>query len=93
MKTITDNVYHFLVAKGITYSMFIGEEPAKPDNLVSFAASGGGLPGLYLEKGKATGDVITEIPMRQVIHIARSQTGPGYDVIYLRPIMERSCVP
>jgi len=51
---IADNVYHYLVAKGITYSMYIGEEPAKPDTLVSMANGGGGLPGLYLEKGKYT---------------------------------------
>ena len=51
---ISSNIYHYLVLKGVTDGMYIGEEPEKPDNLISMASGGGGLPGLYLEKGKYT---------------------------------------
>jgi hypothetical protein len=48
---ISSNIYHYLVAKGVTDSMFIGEEPTEPDSCLILANLGGPPPAFYLTKG------------------------------------------
>ena len=46
----------------------------------------------YLAKGKAQGTVIGELPEKVIIETAPQEEGGGYEVVYLRQIMERTRV-
>ena len=47
---------------------------------------------LYLDKGRADGSVIGEQPERQIVGYAPVKDGEGYEVFYLRQILERARV-
>jgi hypothetical protein len=46
----------------------------------------------YLELGKASGQVLGELPTSQVIERTPRPDGQGYDVVYVRGILERTHV-
>lgn len=47
----------------------------------------------YLDKGQESGAVIGEVPTRVLIESRPRGTGQGYEIVYLRQIMERAVVP
>lgn len=47
----------------------------------------------YLDKGRESGEVVGEIPGRVLVETKPVQSGPGFEVIYLRQVMERAIVP
>jgi hypothetical protein len=47
----------------------------------------------YLDKGRESGEVVGEMPGRVLVNTRESPTGVGYEVIYLRQVMERTIVP
>ena len=47
----------------------------------------------YLDQGRQEQSVIGELPERVLIDMQPSATGTGYDLLYLRPILERTHVP
>ena len=47
----------------------------------------------YLEKGRESGEVVGEMPGRVLVNSRPMTTGNGYEVIYLRQVMERTVVP
>ncbi|MDX2131083.1 MAG: hypothetical protein SFY69_03405 [Planctomycetota bacterium] len=47
----------------------------------------------YLEQGRAEGVVIEEMPAKWLVRSAPAADGRGFDVVYLRLIMERTQVP
>ncbi len=47
----------------------------------------------YLEKGRETGQVVGELPDKLLVNTRPSLSGTGFEVIYLRQVMERATVP
>jgi len=47
----------------------------------------------YLEEGRREGSVIEELPEKVLVNTAPAPDGQGYNVVYLRLIMERAQVP
>lgn len=47
----------------------------------------------YFEKGQQAGQVVGEVPERVVVRTEPMPNGAGFEVIYLRQIMERAVVP
>lgn len=47
----------------------------------------------YLARGIETGRVVAEVPERVLLEARPSSKGQGYDVVYLRQVMERASVP
>lgn len=47
----------------------------------------------YIDQGQKSGLVVGEMPARVMIETRPASTGQGYEVIYLRQIMERRVVP
>jgi len=47
----------------------------------------------YLDKGRQEDFVIAEVPQRVLIETRPNGTGRGYELIYLRQILERTVVP
>jgi len=47
----------------------------------------------YLDKGRQEDFVIAEVPQRVLIQTRPSGTGRGYELLYLRQILERTVVP
>jgi hypothetical protein len=47
----------------------------------------------YLEKGKATGQVVGEMPDKILVETRPVTDGAGYEVTYIRQIIERTIVP
>lgn len=46
----------------------------------------------YLDKGKASGQVVGEVPARVLVETKPTVSGNGYEVIYLRQVVERAVV-
>lgn len=47
----------------------------------------------YLERGREDQSVIGEVPQRIIVETRPVQTGQGYELLYLRQILERRVVP
>jgi hypothetical protein len=47
----------------------------------------------YLTKGRETGSVIAEVPTRVLIESRPAPSGDGYELLYLRQVIERTTVP
>lgn len=47
----------------------------------------------YLAQGRKEGSVINEMPEKVLVHTQPGADGNGYEVVYLRMIMERESVP
>ncbi len=47
----------------------------------------------YIDLGKESGDVIAELPTKVLVETRPSPTGEGYELLYLRQILERTYVP
>ena len=47
----------------------------------------------YLDRGRQEDRVIAEVPERVLIETRPSETGRGYELLYLRQILERTVVP
>lgn len=47
----------------------------------------------YLEKGRESGAVVGEMPGRVLVDTRPATTGAGYEVIFIRQVMERTIVP
>lgn len=47
----------------------------------------------YLKRGKADGNVVQQIPTKVLLDAKPSADGNGYDVLYMRQILERAKVP
>jgi len=56
-------------------------------------ASASELLAAYLDKGRQEQFVIAEVPQRVLIETRPNNTGHGYELIYLRQILERTVVP
>jgi hypothetical protein len=66
-------------------------EPAAPVNLAGLPAAD--LLQAYLDRGRQEERVIGEVPDRILIDTRLSGTGQGYELVYLRQIIERAVVP
>ncbi|MHC4767399.1 MAG: hypothetical protein ACYTEI_01650 [Planctomycetota bacterium] len=66
-------------------------EPAAPVSYAGLPASD--LLQAYLDRGKQEDLVIGEVPDRVLINTRPSVSGQGYELVYLRQIMERAVVP
>ncbi len=71
-----------------------GDRAGVPQNagIGSVAATAAEALDAYLTKGKAQGTVIGELPEKVIIETAADDEGGGYEVVYLRQIMERTRV-
>jgi hypothetical protein len=47
----------------------------------------------YIDLGRESGDVIAELPTKVLVETRPSPTGEGYELLYLRQILERTHVP
>jgi len=47
----------------------------------------------YLAKGAETGNVLGEIPTKVLVRTTPAAGGTGYEVVFIRQIMERAIVP
>jgi len=47
----------------------------------------------YVDKGRASGAVIGEVPAKVLIGARPSRTGQGYELLYLRQMVEQTAVP
>jgi hypothetical protein len=47
----------------------------------------------YIEKGKETGAVVGEIPAKVLVETRPAASGKGYELLYLRQVLERTVVP
>jgi hypothetical protein len=47
----------------------------------------------YLAKGRESGDVIGEVPTKVLLKSRVAPSGDGYEVVFLRQVMERAVVP
>jgi hypothetical protein len=47
----------------------------------------------YVDRGRASGEVIGEIPTRVLLDARPAPSGTGYDVLYLRQMLEQTHVP
>ncbi|MHC5023547.1 MAG: hypothetical protein ACYTGG_06495 [Planctomycetota bacterium] len=46
----------------------------------------------YLRKGRERGDVIGEMPSKMLVDVQPDPSGDGYQLLYLRPILEKTSV-
>lgn len=70
--------------------------PNQPTNGVQTAGLNLSLSELrqaYLDKGKASGEVIGEMPTKVLLESRPAPSGSGYELVYLRQVMERAIVP
>ena len=68
-----------------------GSSPVQ--TLAMGGASASELLAAYLDKGRQEDFVIAEVPQRILIETRPNGTGRGYELIYLRQILERTVVP
>lgn len=47
----------------------------------------------YLDQGRESGEVVGEVPGKVLVDTKPAASGTGYEVIYLRQVMERTVVP
>ena len=47
----------------------------------------------YLERGQQTGQVVAEVPTRVLVDTRPVGSGQGFEVIYIRQVLERTVVP
>jgi len=47
----------------------------------------------YLTKGTESGDVLGEMPTKVLVETRPAESGQGYEVVFIRQIMERTIVP
>ena len=47
----------------------------------------------YIEKGKETGAVVGEVPAKVLVDTRPAASGKGYELLYLRQVLERTVVP
>ncbi len=66
---------------------------SSPGNTTMVGASAAELLAAYLDKGRQEDFVIAEVPQRILIETRPNGTGRGYELIYLRQILERTVVP
>ncbi|MGQ0628196.1 MAG: hypothetical protein ACT4PL_08890 [Phycisphaerales bacterium] len=85
-----------MVALAWTSTLLTPKDPrltAMPGNAAGLAAS---TPdealSNYLEKGQKSGRVVTELPQRIVLESRPAPEGQGYEVLYVRQILERAVV-
>lgn len=88
----------FAVASGRGGVVTGGTPNARPNDdgasvqPVAYADAGEALAS-YLELGRDEGTVVRELPQRVLIDSRPAQEGEGYEVLYLRQILERQVVP
>ena len=68
-----------------------GVEPPPPVQVASLPAAD--LLQAYLDRGKQEERVIGEVPDRILINTRPAATGQGYELVYVRQILERAVVP
>jgi len=68
-----------------------GRQPIRA-NLGEPLASAADALQTYLQKGREDGLVIGELPDKVLVETAKSATGHGYDVVYIRQIKEKAWV-
>ncbi len=66
---------------------------SSPGHTAMVGASAAELLAAYLDKGRQEDFVIAEVPQRILIETRPNGTGRGYELIYLRQILERTVVP
>ncbi len=66
---------------------------SSPGNITMVGASAAELLQAYLDKGRQEDFVIAEVPQRVLIETRPNGTGRGFEVIYIRQILERTVVP
>lgn len=90
------------LAAAVAIAWTIGMNPAPPkrpgDAAVSTAglidtAAASELLAAYLDKGRQENLVIGEVPQRVLLETRPALTGGGYEVVYVRQIVERTTVP
>jgi len=69
-----------------------GANESAPANLAGLATAGDALA-RYLELGKGEGLVVREMPQRVLLDSRPAEGGEGFEVLYLRQILERQIVP
>ena len=68
-------------------------QPTGSGHTAMVGASAAELLQAYLDKGRQEDFVIAEVPQRILIETRPNATGRGYELIYLRQILERTVVP
>ncbi len=66
---------------------------SSPGNITMVGASAAELLEAYLDKGRQEDFVIAEVPQRVLIETRPNGTGRGFELIYIRQILERTVVP
>ncbi len=66
---------------------------SSPGNITMVGASAAELLQAYLDKGRQEDFVIAEVPQRVLIETRPHGTGRGFELIYIRQIIERTVVP
>ncbi len=61
-------------------------------NLLSGAGSASDAFKQYLDLGKQSGQVVEEVPQLMLVETKPVQGGPGYEVYYIRQVLERAVV-
>lgn len=70
-----------------------GTPTAGNNNAQIVGASASDLLAAYLDKGRQEQSVIAEVPERILLETRPADTGHGYELVYLRQILERTVVP
>ncbi len=66
---------------------------SSPGHAAMVGASAAELLEAYLDKGRQEHFVIAEVPQRVLIETRPNETGRGFELIYIRQILERTVVP
>jgi len=69
------------------------QDGSAPGHTTMIGASAADLLAAYLDKGRQEDFVIAEVPQRILLETRPNETGRGYELIYLRQILERTVVP
>lgn len=67
--------------------------PLSGDPVAQTAGTTDDLLRAYLDRGRQEQSVIGEVPERVLIDMRPAESGDGYELLYLRPILERAVVP
>lgn len=68
-----------------------GQQTAGPSLPATYATADDALKA-YLDLGRQQGSVVAELPQRYVVESRPAPSGQGYEVLYLRQVLERAVV-
>jgi anti-sigma factor RsiW len=82
----------------VAFSRFVQPQPHMPGDATDAAQTAGFASAAqafqaYLDRGRESGEVVGEVPGKVLVETKPIETGTGYEVIYLRQVIERAIVP